>query len=78
MITQNHLCHHPWDTILVSVDGDCTFCCWMYGSIGSLKDSTLDEIWNGESANSIRQTMEVGEFPKCCTMSFTCPTRGRK
>lgn len=64
-------CCYPFSSISVLPDGNLTFCTDFPDVIvGNLKDSTINEIWNSNKAESFREYMEKNEcFPicKCCT-----------
>jgi radical SAM protein with 4Fe4S-binding SPASM domain len=73
---KNFYCHKPWENILVEVNGDCYFCCFIIrpgGRIGNLKKDTLDEAWTSRKANKIRKFIAKGKIPYCCQI---CPYYG--
>ena len=46
-------------------------CGWTYQCVGNLLESSLEEIWNGEMANKVRQTILDGSY-SCCN-KVACP-----
>ena len=46
-------CLYPWIGSHVATDGKIAPCCEFDGEVGSLKDTTLDEAWNGQQAERI-------------------------
>jgi len=73
---KNFYCDKPWENILVEVNGDCYFCCFIIrpgGRIGNLKKDTLDEAWTSRKANKIRKFIAKGKIPYCCQI---CPYYG--
>jgi MoaA/NifB/PqqE/SkfB family radical SAM enzyme len=47
--------------------GDVYMCCpsWLDTSIGNLADQSVEEIWNGENAQKIRESILDGSFKYC-------------
>ena len=58
-------CAGLWNTPMVQVNGDVTTC-WLdehlENVIGNLNESTLGELWNGETMNQWRQAQIEGRF----------------
>lgn len=53
-------CWRLFSTIVIDVDGNVPACCFDKSakySFGSLKTSTLNEVWKGEKANKFRKTI---------------------
>jgi len=51
-------CNKPWTEISVTWDGDVIACCFDYDKkvpLGSVKDQTLTEIWNGPKMQALRR-----------------------
>ena len=70
-------CRKPWENILVEVNGDCYFCCFIIrpgGKIGNLAKNNLEDIWNSRKARRIRRAIARGVIPYCCQI---CPYHGR-
>jgi len=70
------ICPKPWENLLVEVNGDCYFCCFIMrpgGKIGNLKKETLEKIWISRKAHRIRRTIIKGKIPYCCQI---CPYYG--
>jgi len=69
-------CHKPWENILVEVNGDCYFCCFIIrpgGKIGNLKKDTLEKAWTSRKANKIRRAIAQGKILYYCQI---CPYYG--
>ncbi|GGS45066.1 radical SAM protein [Actinokineospora fastidiosa] len=60
-------CMHPWSYAYVRYDGSVGFCDHLLGSddytLGNLRDSTFEEIWNGERWQRLRQAHTTGDIP---------------
>lgn len=70
-------CRKPWENILVEVNGDCYFCCFIIrpgGKIGNLAKNDFEDIWNSRKARRIRRAIARGVIPYCCQI---CPYHGR-
>jgi len=68
-------CLNPFRWLEVNEGGVVTPCCgsWFKGSIGSLREETLEEIWNGEQFRNVREAMyEGGDWQSFCN-ARTCP-----
>ena len=60
-------CDKPFKTFSVRDDGSCWMCCtsWLPYSIGNLNEQTFDEIWHGDKARLIRESILDGSFKYC-------------
>lgn len=60
-------CSAPFYMLDIRVDGSCWICCeqWLPKSIGNLYYNSLDEIWNGQTAREIRQSILDQNFKFC-------------
>jgi radical SAM protein with 4Fe4S-binding SPASM domain len=60
-------CMHPWSYAYVRYDGSVGFCDHLLGAddytLGTLRDNTFEEIWNGPRWQQLRQAHTVGEIP---------------
>ena len=52
--TPNKPCIHPWFYLWINAAGDATICPQNKIRLGSLEDSSFDEIWNSEKIKDIR------------------------
>jgi hypothetical protein len=60
-------CHHPFTSLQVLSDGDVRPCCWGFGAVGNLNLNSLEEIWNNEMINQLRNDIkENKQFNKMC------------
>jgi hypothetical protein len=59
-------CTKPFETIDV-LDGKSHLCCasWLPHSIGDLAEQSVDDVWNSEAAQSIRNSILDGSFRYC-------------
>lgn len=64
---EGKFCYKPFNYIDVSFDGRVWVCCpgWLPYSIGNLTKNTLEEIWNGEQAKLLRESMLDSSFRYC-------------
>jgi radical SAM protein with 4Fe4S-binding SPASM domain len=69
---QNLTCRRPFQHIEVQWDGTVFICSpsWMPTPIGNLFEGSLEQIWNSEKAESIRDAILQNDFSHC---SNTCP-----
>lgn len=76
----NHFwCSKPWDSILVGVNGDVFNCCYQTQAIGTLKDNSFEQIWNGNLLQKIRKsTLKNTPHPICNNKNNPCPYLGRE
>jgi len=54
-------CFAPFKSLAILWNGDCTFCCQDFNGelvVGNIREKSLEEIWNGERLNKIRNEME--------------------
>jgi radical SAM protein with 4Fe4S-binding SPASM domain len=60
-------CSKPFDSMTVHENGSVWFCCgfWLPYSIGNLNENTLEEIWNSDRANIIRESITDQTFKYC-------------
>lgn len=74
----NKFCIYPWVSIEVEPNGDVRPCCMMPigESFGSLKDSTIDEIWNNDKMQSFRQDMLDGKGSDLCNKCYIVEDSG--
>lgn len=64
---KNYECRNAWNTILIGRQGD-VYPCWLK-KIGSVKESTIKEIWRSASSRDFRRTCQKKLFaacPGCC------------
>jgi hypothetical protein len=66
-------CHKPFEYLEITPAGDCVLCCpaWLSNIIGNAYEDTIMNIWNGERANLIRQTILDGSYSYCS--NTLCP-----
>lgn len=63
-------CFDPWSNVIVRVDGSVVPCCTDFNgnlSLGNLNEQTMEEIWNGSAAQSLRRAHTTGVgLPDIC------------
>lgn len=59
-------CHYPWYFLLIDTDGDARPCCWAAQSFGNLNRLSIDEVWNGTHATTMRANFLANHIPKSC------------
>ena len=64
---QGKICLQPFTNVDVHSDGGVRCCSesWMRSWIGNIKESPLDEIWNGEKIKAIRASILDGSYSFC-------------
>ncbi len=72
--TQAPICNAPWVSAVIETDGSLRPC-FFHRPVGNVRDSSLDEVVNGEEARLFRQTLEVERNPICqrCVCSLNHP-----
>ena len=76
----NTECRQLWDTILINANGDVLPCCIIdqsFAAVGNLAEQHIDEIWNGEKMQTLREFVTNPDapeipFPNLCQK---CPHR---
>lgn len=64
---KGRFCPNPFQQFDLQEDGSAFACCssWLPLPIGNLKHATLDELWNGQTIQKIRQSIFDGSFRYC-------------
>ena len=71
-------CYYPFTTINIGPGGDCWFCCpdWTTGfsktRLGNIMQSSISDMWNGETARAIRRAMYRNRVEEWCRLRG-CP-----
>jgi radical SAM protein with 4Fe4S-binding SPASM domain len=70
------ICSQPWTTLYIDQNGDSYPCCFTKKSLGNVKTTNLEEVWNGEIAQSFRSNVAQRNtsFEGC----INCPSMGGK
>lgn len=66
-------CLLPWTMAVVTTTGDVIPCCTMFASMGTLKEKSFEEIWNGERYRKLREELLSATPPPFCVV---CAARG--
>lgn len=61
----NGFCSAPFSQLYIHANGDVYVCCQHQGHLGNLKTHTLEELWNGERALSLRREFLNGKPQHC-------------
>lgn len=60
-------CYAPWTEVVITSEGRLGPCCFWDGTkMGSLKENTFTEIWNGEGYRKLRATIGGTKAPRTC------------
>lgn len=65
-------CPLPWFQLRSDYDGNITACCWGPVKLGTLKQQTWREIWEGEVMGGMRADLIAGCVPAVCR-GAACP-----
>jgi MoaA/NifB/PqqE/SkfB family radical SAM enzyme len=67
------ICNAPWVSAVVDVDGSVRPC-FFHRTMGSLTSSTLEEVINGNAAQSFRRSLDMENDPTCqrcvCSLNY--------
>jgi radical SAM protein with 4Fe4S-binding SPASM domain len=65
-------CPHPWSRLEVKADGGVYCCCegWLPKRLGNVLDQDLLEIWRGEAAREVRESVDDGSFRYCSACPY--------
>ena len=66
--SKEYFCPEPWVGIFsIETNLDVTFCpCFLKMKIGNLNEGSIQEIWNSEKLQALRESFQKGELPKEC------------
>jgi hypothetical protein len=66
-------CDKPFEHLEITPNGDCVLCCpaWLSNLIGNIYEDSVLNIWNGDKANLIRQTILDASYKYCS--NTLCP-----
>jgi len=63
------ICHAPESSMYFGRDGAVSACCYSRnGALGRYPDQSVDEIWNGAQAESMRAALRNNELPGGCEL----------
>jgi Fe-coproporphyrin III synthase len=70
---QAPICNAPWVSAVVEVDGSVRPC-FFHRAIGNITSSTLEEVVNGDAAQTFRQALDIESNPTCrrcvCSLNY--------
>lgn len=61
---QSPVCNAPWVSAVVEIDGSVRPC-FFHRTIGNISSSSLEDVINGEAAQSFRQALDIETNPTC-------------
>lgn len=64
------ICAAPWKVLHISPQGNVYSCYESSSSLGNIYDTSLSEVWNNQSFQSLRQKMLDGEFASQCEKCY--------
>ncbi len=71
---ESPICNAPWVSAVVDVDGSVRPC-FFHRTMGSLASSTLEEVINGDAAQSFRRSLDMKNDPTCqrcvCSLNYS-------
>ncbi len=72
-----YYCSKPFEEFEIDVDGNCYCCCRWWNNaycLGNIFEQSFDEIWNGNAAQRLRESILDGSYKYCntniCLKSF--------
>jgi radical SAM protein with 4Fe4S-binding SPASM domain len=65
-------CAYPWSTAVLLGNGDVMGCCVPGTTVGNLRDTSLEQVWNGTAMREFRRRVNSDTPPEPCTV---CPMR---
>lgn len=63
---QSNFCILPFTHLSTRVDGNIAPCCRSMDTVGNIKDNTLQEVWNNDAMQKLRQQFINNERPNGC------------
>ncbi|MBI9036284.1 MAG: twitch domain-containing radical SAM protein [Bacteroidales bacterium] len=76
MNTQNPYCLMPWVHFHVGNEGYVKACCVANITYGNINTQSLDEVWNGEAVQGLREKFLKGEIDKRCAVCYKLEEAG--
>jgi radical SAM protein with 4Fe4S-binding SPASM domain len=64
-------CIIPWVYLEIFPEGTVTPCCANILTLGDIKTTPLEEIWNGEKMNRFRRSLFAKNLPSSCECLYT-------
>ena len=58
-------CDKPFNSLHLDPNGGCRLCGWTDITIGDLCHQSLEEVWNSEEANKVREAIKHGNYEYC-------------
>jgi len=70
------ICMAPFGALSIAADGQVSPCCQYSGNIGTLRESSLASIWQGDALEALRAEMRAGAQPKACWKCWQAEAAG--
>jgi|SRR6516162_2866160 hypothetical protein len=77
---RRYFCNEPWIGLLsIQLDQRVVFCpCYLKLALGTLTESSLQELWNAPPLVAIRREFQQGRLPEACRGQLCDPALGRE
>jgi MoaA/NifB/PqqE/SkfB family radical SAM enzyme len=62
----HRFCMAPWTVAVILGSGDVQVCCTPKTKIGSLREQTMEQLWNGDAYKAFRAAVNSDKSPACC------------
>jgi radical SAM protein with 4Fe4S-binding SPASM domain len=73
-------CELPWTNLVILTGGECFNCCYQDVNLplGNINNDSIDNIWNSEKSQAMRQEWLDGKIPNICKTGINnCMFLGR-
>lgn len=61
------ICYEPWNRMVIYSNGDVQPCCrWSLQPLGSFRNQSFEETWNGQAYKKLRKTLAIGKPLNLC------------
>ena len=71
---ESPLCNAPWVSAVIEIDGSVRPC-FFHSPFGNINSQTLEDVVNGEAAQSFRNALRIAENPICqrcvCSLNYS-------
>lgn len=64
-------CSRPYDHLYITKNGKATCCSWARLTLGNVAEDGINQLWKGEKAKELRDSIEDGSYKYCDSTS--CP-----
>jgi radical SAM protein with 4Fe4S-binding SPASM domain len=74
----DHFCILPWIHLHVSQNGRVSPCCNNNRYLGNVQETSIEEIWNGDKFEELREQFKNGKADKRCNHCYNIEASGKK